>query len=240
MAISAMSFIIKGQLRESIDEEKAAYLPRFFQAGEGGYGEGDQFLGVTVPNLRKIARKYYKRIDLMDVETLLKDPIHEYRLVALFILVNKFEKATAEQEQETIVDFYLSNVQFVNNWDLVDSSAYKILGPFLCSRDKRILYDFAQSSNLWKQRISIISTFYFIKQGHFDDALEINKILLHHKHDLIHKAVGWMLREIGNRNFEVEFAFLKDNYNEMPRTMLRYAIEKFEPDLRQRFLKGRV
>jgi len=231
---------IKGQLRESIDEEKAAYLPRFFQAGEGGYGEGDQFLGVTVPIQRKIARKYYKQIELMDVETLLKEPIHEYRLVALFILVSKFEKSTAEQEQEAIVNFYLNNIQCVNNWDLVDSSAYKILGPFLFAKDKGILYDFAQSSNLWKQRIAIISTFYFIKQGHFDDALEISEILLHHKHDLIHKAVGWMLREIGNRNFKIEFNFLKDHYNEMPRTMLRYAIEKYEPDLRQRFLKGRV
>ncbi|HVJ48949.1 DNA alkylation repair protein [Desulfitobacterium sp.] len=231
---------IKGQLRESLDEEKAAYLPRFFQAGEGGYGEGDQFLGVTVPIQRKIARKYYKQIELMDVETLLKEPIHEYRLVALFILVSKFEKSTAEQEQEAIVNFYLNNIQCVNNWDLVDSSAYKILGPFLFAKDKGILYDFAQSSNLWKQRIAIISTFYFIKQGHFDDALEISEILLHHKHDLIHKAVGWMLREIGNRNFKIEFNFLKDHYNEMPRTMLRYAIEKYEPDLRQRFLKGRV
>lgn len=231
---------IKSQLNESINEEKAAYLPRFFQAVKGGYGEGDQFLGVTVPNLRKIARKYYQRIELLDVEMLLREPIHEYRLLALFILVDKYEKATAEQEQETIVNFYLSNVQSVNNWDLVDSSAYKILGPFLFSKDKGVLYEFAQSSNLWKQRIAIISTFYFIKQGHFDDALEISKILLHHKHDLIHKAVGWMLREIGNRNFEVEFTFLKDHYKEMPRTMLRYAIEKFEPDLRQRFLKWRV
>ncbi len=229
--------VIKAGLLEYRDEEKEAYLPRFFKTGEGDYAEGDQFLGVSVPNQRKIARKYFRDIDMLDVEKLLRDPIHEYRLVALFLLVYKFERAS-EQEKNSIVNLYLANVQFVNNWDLVDSSADKILGRFLFDKDKGILYDFAQSSSLWKQRIAIIATFHFIKQGHYYNTLEISKLLLHHKHDLIHKAVGWMLREIGNRNFEVEYDFLKKYYQEMPRTMLRYAIEKFEPNLRQRFLKG--
>ena len=231
---------IKEKINTYVDEEKAAVLPRYFQAFEGGYGEGDQFIGVAVPNLRKVARSYYRYIEIIDVERLLNEPIHEYRLAALFILVYKFEKAKDGGEKKTIVDTYLRNMRSVNNWDLVDSSADKILGAFLFDKDKSILYDLARSSDLWKQRIAIISTFYFIKQNHFDDTLEIAKILLNHNHDLIHKGVGWMLREIGNRDFHVEFNFLKDNYKVMPRTMLRYAIEKFEPDLRQQFLKGLI
>jgi len=156
------------------------------------------------------------------------------------MMVYKFEKAKDESEREEIVNTYLKNIEAVNNWDLVDSSAPQILGLFLWDKSKDILYEMAQTPDLWKQRIAIMSTFYFIKQGEYDDALKISEILLNHKHDLIHKAVGWMLREIGNRDFEVEYNFLKENYKAMPRTMLRYAIEKFEPDLRQKFLKGLI
>ncbi|ADL07654.1 DNA alkylation repair protein [Thermosediminibacter oceani] len=231
---------IKKELSEYIDNEKAAFLPRFFRAFEGGYGEGDRFIGVSVPNQRKVAKRYFNSIDIKDIERLLNEPVHEYRLTALFMLVYKFEKAKDEREREEIVNTYLRNIKAVNNWDLVDSSAPKILGPYLFNKDKSILYDMARTPDLWKQRIAIMSTFYFIKQGEFDDALNVARILLNHEHDLVHKAVGWMLREIGNRNFDVEYEFLKENYKVMPRTMLRYAIEKFEPELRQQFLEGLI
>ena len=231
---------IKLQINEYVDKEKTAFFPSFFKTSEGSNGEGDQFLGVTVANLRKVIKNHYKDIDFKETENLLIEPIHEYRLAALFILVYKYEKAKNDAEKESIVNLYLKNIKSVNNWDLVDSSADKILGSYLFSKDKELLYNFAHSSDLWKQRIAIISTFYFIKKVHFQDTLDIAQILLNHKHDLIHKAVGWMLREIGNRDFSVEYQFLKDNYKYMPRTMLRYAIEKFEPELRQQFLKGLV
>ena len=231
---------IKQELKKYVNAEKAAFLPKFFQAFEGGYGEGDRFLGVVVPDQRKVARKYYKAASIKDIEELLNEPYHEYRLTAIFMMVYKFEKAKDESEREEIVNTYLKNIEAVNNWDLVDSSAPQILGLFLWDKSKDILYEMAQTPDLWKQRIAIMSTFYFIKQGEYDDALKISEILLNHKHDLIHKAVGWMLREIGNRDFEVEYNFLKENYKAMPRTMLRYAIEKFEPDLRQKFLKGLI
>jgi len=231
---------IKQELKKYVNAEKAAYLPKFFQAFEGGYGEGDRFLGVVVPDQRKVARKYYKAASIKDIEELLNEPYHEYRLTALFMMVYKFEKAKDESEREEIVNTYLKNIEAVNNWDLVDSSAPQILGLFLWDKSKDILYEMAQTQDLWKQRIAIMSTFYFIKQGEYDDALKISEILLNHEHDLIHKAVGWMLREIGKRDFDVEYNFLKENYKAMPRTMLRYAIEKFEPDLRQKFLKGLI
>ena len=231
---------VKLELGKYIDDEKAAFLPRFFQAFKGGYGEGDQFLGISVPSQRKVAKKYYKKISLKEIEDMLKEPIHEYRLTALLMLVYKFEKTKDEWERKAIVDTYLNNLRSVNNWDLVDSSAPNILGAFLYDKDKSLLYDMARTSDLWKQRIAILSTFYFIKQGKFDDTLKIAEILLTHEHDLIHKAVGWMLREIGKKDFQTEYYFLKENYKAMPRTMLRYAIERFEPELRQKFLKGLI
>jgi len=232
--------LVKQELKGYIDDEKAAFLPRFFKAFKGGYGEGDQFLGIVVPLQRKVARKYYKKISLEEIESLLKEPVHEYRLTALLMLVNKFEKATDEPERKAIVDTYLNNLESVNNWDLVDLSAPNILGAFLFDKDKSILYKMARTPDLWKQRIAILSTFYFIKQGRYDDTLKIAEILLTHEHDLIQKAVGWMLREIGKRDFRVEYDFLKLNYRIMPRTMLRYAIERFESELRQKFLKGLI
>ncbi|MGI6486521.1 MAG: DNA alkylation repair protein [Tepidanaerobacteraceae bacterium] len=231
---------IKKEINQYIDEEKAVFFPRFFQAFKGGYGEGDKFIGVTVPNLRKVAGKYYRDMDIQAIEELLNEPVHEYRLAALFMMIQKFEKSKDEETREAIVNTYLDNIQAVNNWDLVDASAPKILGSYLFDKDKSILYDMARTPDLWKQRIAIMSTFYFIKQNSFDDTLKIAQILLNHKHDLIHKAVGWMLREIGKRDFDVEYAFLKDNYKVLPRTMLRYAIEKFEPELRKKFLEGLI
>jgi len=236
--------VVLQQIKDTLDNyripEKAAFLPKFFNAFPGGYGEGDRFLGIKVPDLRKVANKYYKSISLTTLEKLLQEPFHEYRQTALFMLVKKFEKAQSDKEKQELVDLYLNNLAYVNNWDLVDCSAEKILGAYLWDKDKEILYSLARSQNLWEQRVAIIATFFFIKKNQFEDTLEIAKLLLHHEHDLIHKAVGWMLREIGNRDLETELNFLKEYYHSMPRTMLRYAIEKFEPQLRMKFLKGLI
>ena len=231
---------VKEELKQYADKEKAEFMPKFFKTNPGDYGAGDVFIGVSVPNQRKVAKKYYQELPLDVVGQLLHEPIHEYRLTALFILGYKYEKLKTDSEKKTVVDFYLASTAYINNWDLVDSSADKILGAYLLDREKGILYELAESNDLWKQRIAVIATFYFIKHNRYDDTLQIAVMLLSHKHDLIHKAVGWMLREIGKRDFAVEFNFLKQHYSQMPRTMLRYAIEKFEEDLRQQFLKGLV
>jgi 3-methyladenine DNA glycosylase AlkD len=223
--------IIK-EMNENYNEKKAKGNYKFFQTHPGGYGEGDEFLGLTVPIQRKIAKKY-KDLPLEDVEILLQSKYHEHRLTALYILILNFKKKKKE-----VIDVYLRNLDRVNNWDLVDSSAPYLLGPYLEDKDRSILYELAKSDNLWKQRIAIISTLYFIKNNDFEDALKISEMLLNHKHDLIHKAVGWMLREIGKRDKKVEEEFLKKYYKNMPRTMLRYAIEKFPEEERQKILKG--
>lgn len=233
---------IKSDLEKMANPEKAAYMPEYFQAYPGGYGEGDLFMGVTVPNQRKVARKYFRSISLPELAALLGSEVHEHRLTALFILTYRYEKEKAEDECQKLVDFYLDNLAAVNNWDLVDSTAYKILGHYLYTFkiDRSLLYDLAGSGDLWKQRIAIIATLYFIKNNDFEDTLKLSDFLLNHEHDLIHKAVGWMLREVGNRDFEKELNFLKSRYRQMPRTMLRYAIEKFDPELRKSFLSGHV
>ncbi|KAF2956882.1 DNA alkylation repair protein [Marinitoga sp. 38H-ov] len=223
--------IIK-EMEENYNEKKAKGNYKFYQTHPGGYGEGDEFLGLTVPFQRKIAKKY-KNMPLEDVEKLLQSKYHEHRLTALFILIQNFKN-----KKEEVIEIYLRNLERVNNWDLVDSSAPYLLGPYLENKDRSILYDLAKSNNLWKQRIAIISTFYFIKNNDFNDSLKISEILLNHNHDLIHKAVGWMLREIGKRNKKVEDEFLKKYYKTMPRTMLRYAIEKYPEEERQKILKG--
>ncbi|WP_235893448.1 DNA alkylation repair protein [Litoribacter populi] len=232
--------IIQEELAQHADPAKAEFLPRYFKAIPGGYGEGDRFIGVKVPIQQRVAQKYYREISMEALETLLTHPVHEYRMTALFMLVNKFEKAQTSEDKKNLVDFYLRHLSFVNNWDLVDSSAPKILGAYLFDKEKDVLYEFARSGELWKQRVAIISTMYFIKKGHYSDTLQIAGILLNHPHDLIHKAVGWMLREVGRKDFETEYDFLKEHYRQMPRTMLRYAIEKFESDTRDRFLKGLI
>lgn len=220
--------------------EKASFLPKFFKTGLGEYGEGDQFLGVSVPNQREIAKQFFKEICLEDVSQLLKNPIHEVRLTALLALVYRYEKAKSETEQKELVDFYLSHLDFVNNWDLVDSSCSQILGNFFWKRDKELFYELADTGHLWRQRVAMISSLFWIKKGEFVEALALAGKLKNHPHDLIQKAVGWMLREVGKRDLEVEMEFLKKHYRTMPRTALRYAIEKFPEELRQDFLKGKV
>jgi len=229
---------IISELEQAADPEKAAFFPHFFKAVPGGYGEGDRFIGVQVPIQRKIARKYFKDIPLQEAERLLQEPVHECRLTALFILCLRYEKARTEKGKTELVDLYLRNLSYINNWDLVDSSAYKILGPYLMDKEKNLLYELAASGDLWQQRIAVIATMHFIKNGLYTETLKLAEQFLTHKHDLMHKAVGWMLREIGKQDYNVEYEFLLKHYQKMPRTMLRYAIEKFDPELRHKFLNG--
>ncbi|MFN3998714.1 DNA alkylation repair protein [Algoriphagus sp.] len=238
--MSGTTNLIFQKLKKSASSKRATFCLGFFKAFPGGYGEGDQFLGVIVPEQRKIAKTYYREISLDEVSELLNYPFHEVRLTALMILVYSFEKLESESEQKEIVDFYLDHLHFINNWDLVDSSCYQILGAFYHEKDKSLFYELATSGNLWTQRVAMISSLYWIKKDNFADTLKLAAKLKNHPHDLMHKAVGWMLREIGKRNFEVELQFLKTHYKTMPRTALRYAIEKFPEELRQDFLKGRV
>jgi 3-methyladenine DNA glycosylase AlkD len=231
---------VKDSLNSFNDGKRGEGLYKFFQAFPGGYGEGDEFIGVTVPNQRAVAKKFYKDISLAELDFLLNEPIHEYRLTALFMMVLKYQKSKSQIEKDDIVDIYLKNIDMVNNWDLVDSSAHLILGPHLFKTDTGLLYEFANSTNLWLQRIAIIATLHFIRNMQFTDTLLLSEQLIGHKHDLIHKAVGWMIREVGNRDYEVEYNFLVEHYKRMPRTMLRYAIEKFPEEVRQAFLKGTI
>ena len=220
------------------DEDRATHLQRYFKTGVGQYGAGDVFLGLRVPQLRSLSTLYYKDAQPDTIEKLLNSRYHEFRLLALFILVLQFKKKKTDKEKEDVVELYLKNIDNINNWDLVDASAPYILGAYLLHKPKALLYNLAQSGNLWQQRIAIISTYYFIKNNHFTDTLQIAERFLNHKHDLIHKATGWMLREIGNKNKDVAIHFLTEHYHAMPRTMLRYAIEKFEPRLKEQFMKG--
>jgi len=220
------------------DPLQAKNLQRFFKMRKGEYGENDKFLGIKVPVQRKIAKKH-KDISLGEIQELLKSKIHEYRLIALFLLIDKFERGDKELRTK-IYKFYLKNSKNINNWDLVDLSAPKIVGEYLLDKPRDILYKLAKSENLWEKRISVLSTLAFIRNGDFVDVLKISKILLNDEHDLIHKSVGWMLREVGNRNIEEEEKFLKKYYKKMPRTMLRYAIEKFPEQKRLKYLKGKI
>ena len=229
---------IQKKLKRLGNEEKAKKHQSFFKTGPGEYGERDIFVGVTVPELRKLANEY-KTIPLKEVKHLLRSPIHEERLLSLFLLIHRYSNGD-ESEKERIYELYLKNTKFINNWDLVDSSAGHIVGAFLFGKNKKPLYDLVKSENLWERRISIISTFYFIKRNQFADTIKIATILLSDKEDLIHKAVGWMLREVGKRDISTEEKFLKNYYQNMPRTMLRYAIEKFPESKRQQYLKGKI
>ncbi|MBO8160174.1 MAG: DNA alkylation repair protein [Thermosipho sp. (in: Bacteria)] len=220
------------EIREKKDETKAKFLEKYFKAFPGGYGEGDKFLGIKVPILRKIAKKY-ANISFEDVEQLLKSEYHEERLIALFILIYK-----SKENLEKAVEIYLNNLDVINNWDLIDTTAPKILGPYFKNKDKSLLYEFAKSSNIWKQRIAILTTFHYIKEGDFNDALKIIEILLLEKHDLINKATGWALREIGKKDKNTLLDFIKKRYNKLSRTTLRYAIERFDETERKNILKG--
>jgi 3-methyladenine DNA glycosylase AlkD len=229
---------IKARLRKLGSQKKAQASKRFFKTGPGEYGEGDVFLGVTVPELRKLAKEY-RQITPGEAGELLKSAIHEQRLLALLILVDKASKGD-ESIKKRICALYLNNTQFINNWDLVDASAHHIVGPYLMNKSKRPLYRLAKSKNMWERRIAIISTFHFIRQHDFSETVKIAEILISDKEDLIHKAVGWMLREVGKRDLKTEEAFLNRYYQKMPRTMLRYAIEKFPAAKRKRYLKGEI
>jgi 3-methyladenine DNA glycosylase AlkD len=228
---------ILSRLQDLGDADIAAQSLRFFKTGKGEYGEGDKFLGIRVPTIRKCVREY-GQISLKDALELLKSPFHEARLLALLILVAKYSAAKTPTERMTIYFCYLSHRRFINNWDLVDSSAEHIVGAYLFSRNRGPLYRLAGSRSLWDRRIAVMSTFHFIKREDFSDTLAIAKLLLHDTEDLIHKAVGWMLREVGKRDRETEEQFMKKHYTKMPRTMLRYAIEKLPESDRLAYLYG--
>lgn len=234
-----MSYNLRKDIRKKANKEKAKNLQRFFKTGKGEYGEGDLFLGVMVPEQRKIAEKY-KHLPLKDLAGCISGKFHEERLTALLILVLKFKKA-GEKDREEIFNFYIKNRKYINNWDLVDLSAPNIAGAFLADKNKSLLYKFAKSKNIWEKRIAVLSTFFYIQRGDCKDALKISEILINDKNDLIQKAAGWMLREVGKRcSQRIEEEFLKKNYKTMPRTMLRYAIEKFSENRRRMYLKGEV
>lgn len=216
--------------------EKAAFLSRFFKTGAGQYGEGDQFLGITMPEIRNTVAKY-SSLTLADWQTLLHSPFHEFRMAALIGLMKRFQKSKNDTStQQLIFDIYLNNLDYINNWDLVDVTCRDIVGAFLLKKDRSILYDLAQRSHLWAQRTSIVSTWYFIKHNQYSDTLKLAQLLLTHKHDLIHKAVGWMLREVGKRDELALEEFLDTYTPQMPRTALRYAIERFPESKRKYYL----
>ncbi len=229
---------IQKRLHRLGDKQRAKVLQGFFKTGPGEYGEGDIFIGIRVPELRKLAKEY-QDIPSKGVRQLLKTPIHEERLLSLLILVRKYSKGT-EIEKKRIYEMYLRNTRFINNWDLVDVTAEHIVGNFLMNKSRKPLYYLAKSNSLWDRRISIMSTFHFIKHHDFSDTLKIAEILISDKEYLIHKAVGWMLRETGKRHMPTEEKFLIKYYKSMPRTMLRYAIERFPESKRQKYLKGKI
>jgi 3-methyladenine DNA glycosylase AlkD len=228
----------KTEYKKLANPAQAKVLSGFFKTGSGQYGEGDIFLGIKVPTQREAIKKYYD-FNFKNLQELLKSKIHEYRLSALFILVKKFAdaaKAGDEKLQQKIYNFYLKNAKNINNWDLVDLSAPNIVGQYLLLRSREMLYNLARSKNLWERRIAVLATFTFLRQKDFKDILKIAEILLRDEHDLIHKAVGWMLREAGKRDIKVLYKFLDKHFQKMPRTMLRYAIEKLPEAGRKKYL----
>jgi|TARA_Y100000031_G_scaffold156411_1_gene210846 3-methyladenine DNA glycosylase AlkD len=232
---TAMLNQLKKELKQVADPARARHESRYFKTGKGEYGEGDIFLGIKTAYKRKLAKKY-SQLSLKDVEYLISSKFHDYRFIALVILINKYQKGD-KQEKKQIFNFYLKNTQHINNWDLVDISAPNIIGDYLLDKDRKILYKLVKSKSLWERRISVLATFRFIKENQFKDALKISEILLNDKHDLIHKAVGWMLRQVGKKDQMEEEKFLLKHYQKMPRIMLRYAIERFKENKRQFYLK---
>lgn len=229
---------IRAALQKLKDDQRAQALQRFFKTGPGEYGEGDVFLGICVPDLRRLAREY-RGIRLSEINRLLKSKFHEERSLALMLLVHAYSKGD-EATKKSIYEMYLGSTRFINNWDFVDLSAHHIVGHYLSDKSKEPLSRLAKSDSLWERRIAIISTFYFIKRGEFAETLKVSKMLLSDKEDLIHKAAGWMLREVGKRDLATEEKFLIAHYERMPRTMLRYAIEKFPEPRRQMYLRGAI
>lgn len=230
---------VKKDLQKFADPVKAKFVSGYFKTRKGEYGAGDIFLGIKVPDQRKVAIKYALKTSLSELQKLISSKIHEHRFTALEMLVYKFTKGDTKQ-QNHIYTFYLKNRKYVNNWDLVDTSAPYIVGGHLLTRSKEILYKLARSKNIWERRIAIVTTQHFIRNNQYKETLKIAEILLHDTHDLIHKATGWMLREVGNRDMATEERFLKKHYTKMPRTMLRYAIEKFPPAKKNFYMKKNV
>jgi len=229
---------LKKELQSFEDKERAKILRKYFKTGKGEYGEGDIFLGLNSQQVKDIAKKYLG-MPLIKIKELLESKIHEERICALRILVTKYENSD-EEDKANIFNFYLKNTKKINNWDLVDISSPCIVGDFLSNKNKKILYELAKSDNLWERRIAIVSTLSFIKKENFEDTLKIANLLLEDSHDLIHKAVGWMLREIGKKDIETLKYFLNENYNNIPRTTLRYAIERFEEKERKKWLRRKI
>ena len=226
------------KLRSRAKPESVAILQRFFKTGPGQYGEGDRFIGVALPVIRSLGREF-RGMAIEELQKLLRSPVHEERTLALVMLVDAF-KAGDDRARRRIYDLYLSNTRFINNWDLVDCSAGQIVGGWLRGRSTAPLTRLAKSKSLWERRIAMIATFDGIRRGEFDDTFRIATLLLRDDHDLIHKAVGWLLREVGKRDGAAERAFLADRYKTMPRTMLRYAIERFPEVERRRYLDGKI
>lgn len=229
---------LRRDLRSQGDAKKARLLQRFFKTGPGEYAEGDVFIGVMVPALRALSKKY-RHLALGETLQLLRSRIHEERLLSLLILILKYREAGLP-EKEKIYKAYLRHAAYINNWDLVDVTAKHIIGGFLKDKDRAPLYTLARSGSLWERRIAVLATFHFIAENDLADALRIAEILVADPHDLMHKAVGWMLREVGKKDVGAEEAFLRRHYTTMPRTMLRYAIERFPERKRQAYLRGRA
>ena len=236
-----MNAVLK-ELKRVADARQREVLMRFFKTGKGQYGEGDRFLGVKVPQTRAIVKAHWTECSAADVDALITSPYHEARLAGLLILCRQYKTAKGDAAvQNGIVKKYLECAKYINNWDLVDLTAYELLGDWYLTRNRLFLKEMAREGrSIWEQRIAIVTTMQFIRHGDFDTTLEIAQILLDHPHDLIHKAVGWMLREVGKRDRRALEGFLLPHYRTMPRTMLRYAIEKFPEALRQKYLKGKV
>ena len=227
---------LKQALLQLENPEKAILSTRYFKTGKGQYGEGDIFIGLSNPQVQALVKEHWKLTDMADIQELINDRIHELRFAGLLVLVVKFPKSSPFQQQE-IADFYVKNVQQINNWDLVDCSAYKILGKFLLNQHRQILYDLANSEHLWSQRIAVVSCLEFIRNKQFSDTFNLSEKFLSHKHDLMHKACGWMLREVGKRDELALEEFLEQHLENMPRTMLRYAIERMEEGKRLGYLR---
>jgi 3-methyladenine DNA glycosylase AlkD len=226
---------ISSELRRLRNKDKAKILQKFFKTGKGQYGEGDLFLGVTVPQQRIIVKKFWGKATMKEVKKLLLSKFHEERLTALLILIKKYENSEEKIKKE-IANFYLKNTKRINSWDLVDLTAPKILGNYLLNKKRKILFKLVKSKNLWERRISIVSTLAFIRENQFKDTIKISEILLDDKQDLIQKAIGWMLREVGKRNIEILESFLENNYKKMSRTALRYSIERMPEAKRKYYL----
>lgn len=231
--------MIQSSFRKLSNKTTAEQSKRFFKTKKGEYGFGDQFLGITMPEIRKFAQQHSDLTIEKTIE-LIRSPYHEERMLGLILLINQFKRSKTPQAQQAIYEVYVNHFQYINNWDLVDVSCPHIVGRYLMDKDRSILYTWAKSDHLWTRRIAIVSTLWFIRQSDFEEVLSIAEILLNDHHDLIHKAVGWMLREAGKIELAPLEYFLKKHYQSMPRTMLRYAIERFPEDIRKKYLKGEI